>query len=91
MPSGLRSDASAIENNFSVLRWTFLASDQLWVVRVYRRTGTSVDRLAMHPLDEVAGRRPAMRTGTGIFLITVAVLLSALRAGSPHWLNLHMM
>ncbi len=32
-----------------------------------------------------------MRTGTGIFLITVAVLLSALRAGSPHWLNLHMM
>ncbi len=36
-------------------------------------------------------RRPAMRTGRGIFLITVAVLLSALRAGSPHWLNLHMM
>jgi hypothetical protein len=33
--------------------------------------------------------RPAMRTGTGIFLITVgAVLLFALRSGSPHWLNL---
>lgn len=35
-------------------------------------------------------RRPPMRTGTGIFLITTgAVLLFALRAGSPHWLNLH--
>jgi hypothetical protein len=34
-------------------------------------------------------RRPAMRTGTGIFLITVgAILLFALRSGSPHWLNL---
>src|SRR6185437_12029926 len=32
------------------------ADDQLWVVRVYRRTGISADRLAMHPLDEVAGR-----------------------------------
>ena len=32
------------------------ADDQLWVVRVYRRTGISVDRLAMHPLDEVVGR-----------------------------------
>src|SRR6185437_5603043 len=33
-----------------------------WVVRVYRRTGISVDRLAMHPLDEVAGReRPHAR------------------------------
>jgi hypothetical protein len=33
--------------------------------------------------------RPAMRTGTGIFLITTgAVLLFALRAGSVHWLNL---
>jgi uncharacterized protein YjeT (DUF2065 family) len=31
-----------------------------------------------------------MRTGTGIFLITAgAVLLFALRASSPHWLNLH--
>jgi hypothetical protein len=30
-----------------------------------------------------------MRTGTGIFLLTVgAVLLFALRSGSPHWLNL---
>jgi len=35
------------------------------------------------------GARPAMRTGTGIFLITAgAVLVFALRAGSPHWLNL---
>jgi hypothetical protein len=33
--------------------------------------------------------RPAMRTGTGIFLIAAgAVLLFALRSGSPHWLNL---
>ncbi len=33
--------------------------------------------------------RPAMRTGTGIFLLTAgAVLLFALRSGSPHWLNL---
>src|SRR5262249_44885244 len=38
------------------------ADDQLWVVRVYRRTGISVDRLAVHPLDEVAGReRPHAR------------------------------
>ena len=35
-------------------------------------------------------RRPAMRTGTGIFLLTAgAILLFALRSGSPHWLNLH--
>ncbi len=33
--------------------------------------------------------RPGMRTGTGIFLITAgAILLFALRPGSPHWLNL---
>jgi hypothetical protein len=33
--------------------------------------------------------RPGMRTGTGIFLITAgAILLFALRSGSPHWLNL---
>jgi hypothetical protein len=33
--------------------------------------------------------RPAMRTGTGIFLLTTgAILLFALRSGSPHWLNL---
>jgi hypothetical protein len=33
--------------------------------------------------------RPAMRTGTGIFLISVgAILLFALKSGSPHWLNL---
>jgi hypothetical protein len=31
-----------------------------------------------------------MRTGTGIFLITAgAILLFALKSGSPHWLNLH--
>jgi hypothetical protein len=31
-----------------------------------------------------------MRTGTVIFLIaTGAILLFALRTGSPHWLNLH--
>ena len=30
-----------------------------------------------------------MRTGTGIFLLTAgAILLFALRSGSPHWLNL---
>jgi hypothetical protein len=35
-------------------------------------------------------RRPPMRTGTGIFLVTAgSVLLFALRSGSPHWLNLH--
>jgi hypothetical protein len=34
-------------------------------------------------------RRPAMRTGTGIFLLTAgAILLFALKSGSPHWLNL---
>jgi hypothetical protein len=33
--------------------------------------------------------RPAMRTGTGIFLITAgAILLFALKSGTPHWLNL---
>src|SRR6478736_7267248 len=38
------------------------ADDQLGVVRVYRRRGISVDRLAMHPLDEAAGReRPHAR------------------------------
>ena len=31
-----------------------------------------------------------MRTGTGIFLLTAgAILLFALRSGSLHWLNLH--
>ena len=44
------------------LRAAVGADDQLRVVRVYRRTGISVDRLAMHPLDEVAGReRPHAR------------------------------
>jgi hypothetical protein len=33
--------------------------------------------------------RPVMRAGTGIFLLTAgAILLFALRSGSPHWLNL---
>jgi hypothetical protein len=41
------------------------------------------------PGQAPAARRPAMRTGTGIFLITAgAILLFALRSGSPHWLNL---
>jgi hypothetical protein len=45
-----------------------------------------VDQLGQPP---PAGR-PGMRTSTGIFLITVgAILLFALRSGSPHWLNLH--
>src|SRR6476620_7479229 len=38
------------------LRAAVGADDRLWVVRVYRRTGISVDRLAMHPPGEVAGR-----------------------------------
>ncbi len=47
--------------------------------------GQPGDRPALRP---PAGR-PAMRTGTGIFLITAgAILLFALRSGSPHWLNL---
>ncbi len=41
------------------------------------------------PGQPPATRRPAMRTGTGIFLITAgAILLFALKSGSPHWLNL---
>jgi hypothetical protein len=40
-------------------------------------------------VDRRAGR-PAMRTGTGIFLIAAgAVLRFAVAAGSPHGLNLH--
>src|SRR6476469_1697397 len=39
------------------------ADDQLWVVRVYRRTGISADRLAMHPLDEVVGRERPQASG----------------------------
>src|SRR5512140_2378252 len=42
------------------------------------------------PGQPVAGARRGMRTGTGIFLITVgAVLRFALGAGSPHGLNVH--
>jgi hypothetical protein len=41
------------------------------------------------PGDQPPARRPAMRTGTGILLLTVgAILVFALRSGSPHWLNL---
>ena len=41
------------------------------------------------PRQPPLSTRPAMRTGTGIFLLTVgAVLVFALRSGSPHWLNL---
>jgi hypothetical protein len=39
--------------------------------------------------SSAAGKR-AKRSGVGLALITVgAILLFALRAGSPHWLNLH--
>ena len=45
---------------------------------------------AAQPGPPAPGARPAMRTGTGMFLIASgAVLLFALRAGSLHWLNLH--
>jgi hypothetical protein len=41
------------------------------------------------PDQPLAAGRPGMRTGTGIFLITIgAILLFALRSGTPHWLNL---
>jgi hypothetical protein len=42
------------------------------------------------PGEPAAGGRRGMRTGTGIFLITVgAVFRFALAGGSPHGLNLH--
>jgi len=42
------------------------------------------------PARASADGRTAMRTGTGIILITTgAILLFALTGGSPHWLNLH--
>jgi hypothetical protein len=42
------------------------------------------------PAQPPPARRSAMRTGTGIFLLTAgAILLFALKSGSPHWLNLH--
>src|SRR6187397_1657787 len=45
-----------------LLRAAAGADDQLRVVRACRRTGISADRLAMHPLDEAAGReRPHAR------------------------------
>jgi hypothetical protein len=51
---------------------------------------TRVNRFIVpRPPGQPPGGRPAMRTGTGIFLIaTGAILLFALSAGSPHWLNL---
>jgi hypothetical protein len=42
------------------------------------------------PGQPAAGARRDMRTGTGIFLITVgAILRFALAAASPHGLNVH--
>src|SRR6185312_3130579 len=59
------------------------ADDQLWVVRVYRRTGISVDRLAMHPLDEVAGReRPHARGVPGEVGVVEEVAPLAARAAA---------
>src|SRR5215469_10505411 len=59
------------------------ADDQLWVVRVYRRTGISVDRLAMHPLDEVAGReRPHARGVPGEAGVVEEVAPLAARAAA---------
>src|ERR1051326_3414925 len=59
------------------------ADDQLWVVRVYRRMGISVDRLAMHPLDEVAGReRPHARGVPGEVDIVEEVAPLAARAAA---------
>src|ERR1700728_862314 len=57
--TGRRRDDRMLGNvtaQISQLRAAVGADDRLWVVRVYRRTGISVDRLAMHPLAEVAGR-----------------------------------
>src|SRR5690348_830677 len=60
-----------------------LAADQLRVVRVYRRTGISVDRLAMHPLDEVAGReRPHVRDVPGQAGVVEEVAPLAARAAA---------
>src|SRR5580658_892452 len=59
------------------------ADGQLWVVRVYRRTGISVDRLAMHPLDEVAGReRPHARGVPGEVGVVGEVAPLAARAAA---------
>src|SRR6266568_1523405 len=65
------------------LRAAVGADDQLWVVRVYRRTGISVDRLAMHPLDEVAGReRPHARGVPGEVGVVEEVAPLAARAAA---------
>src|ERR1700730_18114310 len=65
------------------LRAAVGVDDQLWVVRVYRRTGISVDRLAMHPLDEVAGReRPHARGVPGEAGVVEEVAPLAARAAA---------
>jgi hypothetical protein len=51
-----------------------------------------VSRLAgpAPPGQPAAGARRGMGTGTGILLITIGTVLRfALGAGSPHWLNVH--
>ena len=59
------------------------ADDQLWVVRVYRRMGISVDRLAMDPLDEAAGReRPHARGVPGEVGVVEEVAPLAARAAA---------
>ena len=51
--------------------------------------GQPGDEPGGQPSQPPTAARPAMRTGTGIFLLTAgAILLFALRSGSPHWLNL---
>src|SRR5579872_6477552 len=60
------------------------ADDQLWgSAGVYRRTGISVDRLAMHPLDEVVGReRPHARGVPGEVGVVEEVAPLAARAAA---------
>lgn len=58
-----------------------------------RPTGQPASMLApdeQAPARASADGRTAMRTGTGIILVTTgATLLFALTGGSPHWPNLH--
>ena len=85
----------ALNGFFNLSTWLLawhLVTGQSGRSRRAGRFRTPMSRLTRPGQQPQPGeRRPAMRTGRGIFLITVAVLLSALRAGSPHWLNLHMM